>query len=68
MNGASRKNKLNQIMIRATITFKTPYGSYKTYTSDFNSEKHIENYIEYMMRKREWKETGTIRHNNLNTK
>ena len=52
-------------MIRATITFKTPYGSYKKYTSDFNSEKHIENYIEYMMRKREWKETGTILHCNF---
>lgn len=46
-------------MIRATITFKTEFGSYRTYTSDFNNEKHIENYINYMTQKKGWKEVGT---------
>ena len=37
--------------VRASIDFQNRYGKYFTISRDFNNEKHLENYIDFMERK-----------------
>jgi len=58
VSGKQRKASAPDQKVRASIDFQNRYGKYFTISRDFNNEKHLNNYIDFMERKGN-KEVGT---------